>query len=137
MGERRMLITVIDYSRSSGVDHSGFASIEVERRNKAEVRVNEQDPIACVRLSDNGKRFHADNARSSRGHCSSIGSRRPREYGYVIADECHHPFHAVRPIRFNLSAREAAERSPFRHVVSPRLTTFQMLPGCLRRSELR
>ena len=32
------------------------------------------------------------------------------------------------PIRFNLSAREAAERSPFRHLVLPRLTGFRMQP---------
>jgi len=32
------------------------------------------------------------------------------------------------PIRFNLSAREAAQRSPFRHLVSPRRTGFRMPP---------
>ncbi len=32
------------------------------------------------------------------------------------------------PIRFNLSAREAAERSPFRHLVTPRPTNFRMPP---------
>ena len=32
------------------------------------------------------------------------------------------------PIRFNLSAREAAQRSPFRHLVSPRPTGFRMPP---------
>ena len=32
------------------------------------------------------------------------------------------------PIRFNLSAREAAERSPFRHLVLPRHTGFRMPP---------
>jgi hypothetical protein len=32
------------------------------------------------------------------------------------------------PIRFNLSAREAAERSPFRHLVLPRPTGFRMQP---------
>jgi superfamily II DNA or RNA helicase len=32
------------------------------------------------------------------------------------------------PIRFYLSAREAAERSPFRHLVTPRPTNFRMPP---------
>jgi superfamily II DNA or RNA helicase len=40
----------------------------------------------------------------------------------------HHPiiFMQCGPIRFNLSAREAAERSPFRHLVLPRPTAFRM-----------
>jgi len=40
----------------------------------------------------------------------------------------HHPiiFMQCGPIRFNLSAREAAERSPFRHLVLPRPTDFRM-----------
>jgi superfamily II DNA or RNA helicase len=40
----------------------------------------------------------------------------------------HHPiiFMQCGPIRFNLSAREAAQRSPFRHLVSPRQTDFRM-----------
>jgi superfamily II DNA or RNA helicase len=40
----------------------------------------------------------------------------------------HHPiiFMQCGPIRFNLSAREAAERSPFRHLVLPRQTGFRM-----------
>jgi superfamily II DNA or RNA helicase len=40
----------------------------------------------------------------------------------------HHPiiFMQCGPIRFNLSAREAAERSPFRHLVLPRPTGFRM-----------
>ena len=42
----------------------------------------------------------------------------------------HHPiiFMQCGPIRFNLSAREAAERSPFRHLVLPRHTGFRMPP---------
>jgi superfamily II DNA or RNA helicase len=42
----------------------------------------------------------------------------------------HHPiiFMQCGPIRFNLSAREAAERSPFRHLVLPRQTDFRMQP---------
>jgi hypothetical protein len=32
------------------------------------------------------------------------------------------------PVRFNLSAREAAERSPFRHLVSPKHTDFRVPP---------
>jgi hypothetical protein len=42
----------------------------------------------------------------------------------------HHPiiFMQCGPIRFNLSAREAAERSPFSHLVSPRQTDFRMPP---------
>src|ERR1700722_7551246 len=42
----------------------------------------------------------------------------------------HHPiiFMQCGPIRFNLSAREAAERSPFRHLVLPRPTGFRMPP---------
>jgi superfamily II DNA or RNA helicase len=42
----------------------------------------------------------------------------------------HHPiiFMQCGPIRFNLSAREAAERSPFRHLVTPRSTNFRMPP---------
>jgi hypothetical protein len=42
----------------------------------------------------------------------------------------HHPiiFMQCGPIRFNLSAREAAERSPFRHLVLPRLTGLRMQP---------
>jgi superfamily II DNA or RNA helicase len=40
----------------------------------------------------------------------------------------HHPiiFMQCGPIRFNLSAREAAELSPFRHLVLPRHTGFRM-----------
>src|SRR5260370_11769920 len=40
----------------------------------------------------------------------------------------HHPiiFMQCGPIRFNLSAREAAERSPFRHLVLPRQTGFRL-----------
>src|SRR6266478_4336971 len=42
----------------------------------------------------------------------------------------HHPiiFMQCGPVRFNLSAREAAERSPFRHLVLPRQTDFRMPP---------
>jgi superfamily II DNA or RNA helicase len=42
----------------------------------------------------------------------------------------HHPiiFMQCGPIRFNLSARAAAERSPFRHLVLPRPTGFRMQP---------
>jgi superfamily II DNA or RNA helicase len=42
----------------------------------------------------------------------------------------HHPiiFMQCGPIRFNLSAREAAERSPFRHLVLPRPTGFRKQP---------
>ncbi len=42
----------------------------------------------------------------------------------------HHPiiFMQCGPIRFNLSAREAAGRSPFRHLVLPRPTGFRMQP---------
>jgi hypothetical protein len=42
----------------------------------------------------------------------------------------HHPiiFMQCGPIRFNLSAREAAERSPFRHLVLPRPTGFRVSP---------
>jgi superfamily II DNA or RNA helicase len=42
----------------------------------------------------------------------------------------HHPiiFMQCGPIRFNLSARDAAERSPFRHLVLPRPTGFRMPP---------
>jgi superfamily II DNA or RNA helicase len=42
----------------------------------------------------------------------------------------HHPiiFMQCGPIRFHLSAREAAERSPFRHLVLPRPTGFRMPP---------
>jgi len=42
----------------------------------------------------------------------------------------HHPiiFMQCGPMRFNLSAREAAERSPFRHLVLPRQTDFRMPP---------
>jgi superfamily II DNA or RNA helicase len=42
----------------------------------------------------------------------------------------HHPiiFMQCGPIRFNLSASEAAERDPFRHLVLPRHTGFQMPP---------
>jgi superfamily II DNA or RNA helicase len=42
----------------------------------------------------------------------------------------HHPiiFMQCGPIRFNLSAREAAELSPFRHLVLPRHTGFRMPP---------
>jgi superfamily II DNA or RNA helicase len=42
----------------------------------------------------------------------------------------HHPiiFMQCGPIRFNLSAREAAERSPFRNLVLPRQTDFRMSP---------
>jgi len=45
-----------------------------------------------------------------------------------IRKDGHHPiiFMQCGPIRFNLSAREAAERSPLRHVVLPRHTDFQM-----------
>jgi len=47
-----------------------------------------------------------------------------------IRKDGHHPiiFMQCGPIRFNLSAREAAERSPFQHLVVPRRTTFQMPP---------
>lgn len=40
----------------------------------------------------------------------------------------HHPiiFMQCGPLRFNLSAREAAELSPFQHLVSPRHTGFRM-----------
>jgi superfamily II DNA or RNA helicase len=39
----------------------------------------------------------------------------------------HHPivFMQCGPIRFNLSARDAAARSPFRHLAMPRFTAFQ------------
>lgn len=42
----------------------------------------------------------------------------------------HHPiiFMQCGPIRFNMSARDAAERSPFRHLVLPRHTGFRMPP---------
>jgi superfamily II DNA or RNA helicase len=42
----------------------------------------------------------------------------------------HHPiiFMQCGPIRFNLSAREAVERSPFRHLVLPTPTNFRMPP---------
>jgi superfamily II DNA or RNA helicase len=42
----------------------------------------------------------------------------------------HHPiiFMQCGPIRFNLTAREAAERSPFRHLVLPRQTSFRIPP---------
>jgi superfamily II DNA or RNA helicase len=42
----------------------------------------------------------------------------------------HHPiiFMQCGPVRFNLSAREAAELSPFRHLVLPRHTGFRMPP---------
>jgi superfamily II DNA or RNA helicase len=42
----------------------------------------------------------------------------------------HHPiiFMQCGPIRFNLSAREAAERSPFRHLMLPRPTGFRVSP---------
>lgn len=42
----------------------------------------------------------------------------------------HHPiiFMQCGPIRFNLSAREAAQRSPFQHLVLPRHTGFRMPP---------
>jgi len=42
----------------------------------------------------------------------------------------HHPiiFMQCGPIRFNPSAREAVERSPFRHLVLPRPTDFRMPP---------
>jgi superfamily II DNA or RNA helicase len=42
----------------------------------------------------------------------------------------HHPivFMQCGPIRFNLSAREAAEQSPFRHLVMPRQTGFRTPP---------
>src|SRR6266403_3854389 len=42
----------------------------------------------------------------------------------------HHPiiFMQCGPIRFNMSAREAAERSPFQHLVLPRPTGFRMQP---------
>jgi superfamily II DNA or RNA helicase len=42
----------------------------------------------------------------------------------------HHPiiFMQCGSIRFHLSAREAAERSPFRHLVLPRPTGFRMPP---------
>jgi len=42
----------------------------------------------------------------------------------------HHPiiFMQCGPIRFNLSVREAAARSPFRHFVLPRPTGFRMPP---------
>ena len=47
-----------------------------------------------------------------------------------IRKDGHHPiiFMQCGPIRFNLSAREAAERSPFRHLVLPRPTGFRMQP---------
>jgi superfamily II DNA or RNA helicase len=42
----------------------------------------------------------------------------------------HHPiiFMQCGPIRFNLSAREAAQRAPFQHLVLPRHTGFRMPP---------
>jgi superfamily II DNA or RNA helicase len=42
----------------------------------------------------------------------------------------HHPiiFMQCGPIRFNMSAREAAERSPFQHLVLSRSTGFRMPP---------
>jgi superfamily II DNA or RNA helicase len=45
-----------------------------------------------------------------------------------IRKDGHHPiiFMQCGPIRFNLSARKAAERSPFRHLVLPRPTSFRM-----------
>ena len=50
--------------------------------------------------------------------------------GSVTRKDGHHPiiFMQCGPIRFNLSAREAAERSPFRHVVLPRPTGSRMEP---------
>jgi len=47
-----------------------------------------------------------------------------------IRKDGHHPiiFMQCGPIRFNMSAREAAERSPFRHLVLPRNTGFRMPP---------
>ena len=47
-----------------------------------------------------------------------------------IRKDGHHPiiFMQCGPIRFNLSAREAAARSPFRHLVLPRHTGFRMPP---------
>jgi superfamily II DNA or RNA helicase len=47
-----------------------------------------------------------------------------------VRKDGHHPiiFMQCGPIRFNLSAREAAERAPFRHVVSPRQTSFRTPP---------
>ena len=48
-----------------------------------------------------------------------------------VRKDGHHPIIFMRcgPIRFNLSAREAAERSPFRHLVLPRNTAFRKPPG--------
>src|SRR5207249_10044572 len=47
-----------------------------------------------------------------------------------VRKDGHHPIIYMQcgPIRFNLSAREAAERSPFRHLVLPRHTAFRMPP---------
>lgn len=47
-----------------------------------------------------------------------------------VRKDGHHPiiFMQCGPIRFNLSAREAAERSPFQHLVLPRHTGFRMPP---------
>ena len=45
-----------------------------------------------------------------------------------VRKDGHHPiiFMQCGPIRFNLSAREAAARAPFQHIVSPRHTDFRM-----------
>jgi superfamily II DNA or RNA helicase len=45
-----------------------------------------------------------------------------------VRKDGHHPiiFMQCGPIRFSLSAREAAARSPFRHLVLPRYTDFQV-----------
>jgi len=47
-----------------------------------------------------------------------------------VRKDGHHPiiFMQCGPIRFNLSAREAVERSPFRHLVLPRHTDFRIPP---------
>jgi superfamily II DNA or RNA helicase len=47
-----------------------------------------------------------------------------------VRKDGHHPiiFMQCGPIRFNLSGREAAERSPFQHLVLPRHNGFRMPP---------
>jgi superfamily II DNA or RNA helicase len=47
-----------------------------------------------------------------------------------VRKDGHHPiiFMQCGPIRFNMTAREATERSPFRHLVLPRHTGFRMPP---------
>jgi len=47
-----------------------------------------------------------------------------------VRKDGHHPiiFMQCGPIRFNMSAREAVERSPFRHLVLPRHTGFRTPP---------